>query len=106
MSLKLTNSDLQLNGDIQVVVNKNKKSIELHKAIDIKEKITNGVSLMSIYVDFHNLLQTSTGNIYGSEIKNILNKYINTVYKKEKIRKKLKSFNNPIIDKHNLGTIK
>jgi hypothetical protein len=101
LDLKLSNKELLLNGDIQVVVHD--KKVSLHKAFNTKVKPNTGSSLIGVYVGYDNIFQTSTGNLYGSEMKSIIEKWFTAIYVKEIYRKKLRSINNKNIQIHNLG---
>lgn len=101
---KVTNNDLVITGNVKIVLNTSR--IEIHKAIDIDTKPGDGNSIVGIYVDFTNLFYTSTGNIYGKNITNILKKYTSTVYEKYDTRLLLKKMHKPSIAINNLGTKK
>lgn len=104
IKLQLSNSELLLMGDVKVVLVNGK--IEFHKADDAKQKKTKNVNIVSVYIDFFDLIHTSSGNTYGENINKILTKYTKLVHEKYEKRENIKKSKSINIFKHNLGKLK
>jgi len=100
--IRLSNS-IKYKGDIRIVLKNNK--MELHKVINIKPQLNNNNSITGIYIDFNNLF-TTQNNIYGKNFDKLLKKFAHIIHCKSNKREILKSMNNILIQKNNLGTKK